>query len=67
MKASIIARFASLFLVVTLLVPSFDAAAAPNPSRSKHYKGGVHRPVYKTYKGGRPTGFQALLKQLRTK
>ncbi|GAB2968276.1 hypothetical protein GCM10027048_43900 [Hymenobacter coalescens] len=52
MPASLLARFASLLLVVALLLPSLGAMATADPVRPRFNKNGVKRPVYKTYKPG---------------
>ena len=52
MKASTLARLASFFLVVALLLPTFDAAAARPGFFGRRAKAGMHRPVYKKYQPG---------------
>ncbi|OON70472.1 hypothetical protein [Hymenobacter sp. CRA2] len=58
MKASLLARLASFFLVVALLLPTLNAVAADAPKRARYNKAGVHRPVYKKYKPGHRWIFQ---------
>jgi hypothetical protein len=53
MKASLIARLASLFLVVALLLPTLEAAATVRPANfGRRGKTNMHRPVYKKYQPG---------------
>ncbi|TLM96687.1 hypothetical protein [Hymenobacter jeollabukensis] len=52
MKATVLARLASFFLVVALLLPSLDAAAARPGNFGRRGKTSMHRPVYKKYQPG---------------
>jgi hypothetical protein len=52
MKTTILARLASLFLVVALLLPSLEAAAARPASFGRRGQNGMYRPVYKKYQPG---------------
>lgn len=52
MKASLFVRLASFFLVVALLLPVFEAAAARPANFGRRGKTGMHRPVYKKYQPG---------------
>lgn len=52
MKATVLARLASFFLVVALLLPAFEAAAAGPANFGRRGKAGMHRPVYKKYQPG---------------
>jgi|GEM_PF-3531095 len=63
MNASLIARLASLLLLIALLVPSSPAAAADrSPYVRAAAKGRVvvHRPNYKQYKGSRTRSHGAI-------
>ncbi|GAB2949804.1 hypothetical protein GCM10027048_13680 [Hymenobacter coalescens] len=51
MKAPLLARLASLFLVVALLLPTVAVFAA-SPARGRYQKHRLHRPVYKKYQPG---------------
>ncbi|MCC3156896.1 hypothetical protein LJ737_06590 [Hymenobacter sp. 15J16-1T3B] len=51
MKATVLARLASFFLVVALL-PALDAAAARPARFGRRGQTGMHRPVYKKYQPG---------------
>ena len=51
MKATVLARLASFFLVVALLLPAIGAVARP-AGFGRYGKPGMHRPVYKKYQPG---------------
>ena len=58
MKASVLARLASFFLVVALLLPALHAAAAGPANFGRRGKVSMHRPVYKKYQPGHRWIFQ---------